>query len=196
MKFQFQLPWEWLSPQACLFVGSVSFQSRSQSVGCRDVVYTLPMESNTSKLLHSIRSSRSERSLCVKPDTQLLHNLLIVGGQLKRRDLAFLQVEEHLLSSLWALHLLRLISSLNSAIVRATHGPGRWGVSSSQVAIGEQLFWCVNFVRAKGGPWLGLSKPSEELVRARKSAWLKWKIKKKKRKKFVNGSMASDTCKK
>jgi len=83
------------------------------------------MESNTSKLLHSIRSSRSERSLCVKPDTQLLHNLLIVGGQLKRRDLAFLQVEEHLLSSLWALHLLRLISSLNSAIVRATHGPGR-----------------------------------------------------------------------
>lgn len=80
MKFLFQLTWEQLSHQACLFAGSVSFQSRSQSLGYRDVVYMLPMESNTSKLLHSTYSSRSERSLCVKSDTQLLHNLLIVGG--------------------------------------------------------------------------------------------------------------------
>lgn len=46
-------------------------------------MYTLPMESNTSKPLHSICSSRSERSLCVKPDPHLLHSLLIVGEQLK-----------------------------------------------------------------------------------------------------------------
>lgn len=100
MKFLLQLTWERLSHQACLLAGSVSFQSRSQSVGYRDVVYTLPVESNTSKLLHSVYSSRSERSLCVKSDTRLLHNLLIVGGQLERGDLAFLQVEKLLLSSL------------------------------------------------------------------------------------------------
>lgn len=192
MKFLFQLTWERLSHQACLFAGSVSFQSRSQSMGDRDVVYTLPMESNASKLLHSIYSSRSERSLCVKSDTQLLHNLLIVAGQLKHRDLAFLQVEGHLLSSLWALRLLQLISSLNSAIMCATHSPGRWGVSSSQVALGKQLFWCTDFVRAKEGPWLGLSKPLEELVRARQSVWLNLRIK---NKKFFNDRMSSDTYK-
>lgn len=52
------------------------------------------------KASHSVYSSRSERSLCVKSDTRLLHNLLIVGGQLGRGDLAFLQVEKLLLSSL------------------------------------------------------------------------------------------------
>lgn len=181
MKFLFQLRGEQLSHQACLFAGSVSFQPRSQSVGQRNVVYTLPMESNASKLLHSICGSRSERSFCVKSNTQLLHNLPIVGGQLKRRDLAFLQVEKHLLSSLWALHLLQLISSLNSVIACATCGPGRWGVSSSRVALGEWLFRCVGFVRAKGGSWLGLSKPVEELVRARKSAWLHLEVKEEKK---------------
>lgn len=81
------------------------------------------------------------------------------------------QVEEHLLSSLWALHLLQLISSLNAAIVCATHSPGRWGVSSLHVTPGEWLFWCMDFVRAKEGPRLWFSKPTEELVRARKSGW-------------------------
>lgn len=57
----------------------------------------------------TVCTDQGVKEASVKSDTHPLHNLLIVGGQLKHGGSNFLQVEEHLLSSLRAVHLLQLI---------------------------------------------------------------------------------------
>lgn len=88
-------------------------QPRSRSMGFfRDVVYPLPMESNTSKLPHSTHGSGSERSLCAGPWPQPGDCWGPAGAQ----SLPFLQVGQLPLSSPQALHLSQLISSLHAAV--------------------------------------------------------------------------------
>lgn len=171
MKFLLQLTWERLSDQACLLAGSVSFQSRSQSMGYRDVVYTLPMESNTSKLLTAYTVQGVKEASVLNLIRDSFTTCWLLGGSWSAETWPSCRWKSCSFQVL-ARHLLQLISPLNSAIVCATHGPGRWRVSSLQGTLGKWLFWCLVFGREKEGPWLVLSKPSEELVRARKSTWL------------------------
>lgn len=142
MKFLFQLRAEQLPPQAWLLAGWVSPQPRSQSLGFfRDVVYSFPMESNTSKLPHSAHGSGSERSLCAGPWPQPGDCWGSAGAQ--SPSLPFLQVGKLPLSSAQALHLSQLMSPLHAARAVPPTGQGRqeypvhWGFSGE----GPQLIY-------------------------------------------------------